>query len=369
MEPLNPADPALRQHFADLAARSLHPQPDIRMDATRQLRQYMDQVDRQSGLVVLCLQLVTDQNLSPEVRSSLAVFLKNTIKASWDGSHAEHELLERDKAVLRENLFGVSLLCPPSVKRQLAEAIKYVADVDFPQRWPQIIDVIAQSFSADVAQLESVLSTAHSVFQRYRRQEQLTEQTRDELLTINKTICNPLLASMEFLNGVIVSNKSPVESREACKALTLACDVFYDLICLDIGDEYTQNLPRFMTVFLSCLQIRDPNLLGSESLGPGPLVELQSSVVNTVILFLQSYDEDFEVYSKEFLRVLWAVVADPNSAGEFLDDLIISIIDLLSAAYRGATRVHLQDPELLRQMCHQVVIPNLTLRQCWIGWI
>lgn len=80
---------------------------------------------------------------------------------------------ESDRKTLKEQLVAtlISLSDTPQLQIQYQESISIVADADFPDQWPDLIDQIVQRFSLTDWKLNnSLLSTAHAIFKRWRSQ-------------------------------------------------------------------------------------------------------------------------------------------------------------------------------------------------------
>lgn len=360
MTALNPSDPALQGHFIAVAQHAMLPNADQRKAAEAELKNYKDLVDVQVGFVVLLLQICASPTAPDDAKSLIGTFLKNTVRDCWDPSSAEHLIQESDKEIIRQHVFDVMKASPSYMQRHLAEVITLMAAVDFPKSWPQILQTMIAPLSnpnALLGEMDVALSTAHGVFVRYRKLDELTEEARDQIININAVFTKPLLEAMSRLTHALVSQGS--EAHLACKALTTACEVLFDLICFDMGDEHEQNLDAFMNTFLQALQFDDPRL----RTGSAPLIALKSAVLSNVTLFVQRFDEEFDKYAGTILQVIWEIVASNTYAGEDFDDMVISGLEVLAAACRGSTRVLLGEDSRLRILCDQTVLPNLSLRE------
>lgn len=61
------------------------------------------------------------------------------------------------------------LSAPPRVRAQLSEALSLISSHDFPARWPSLLPHLVEKLGSDDPQLvNGVLSTADSIYQRYR---------------------------------------------------------------------------------------------------------------------------------------------------------------------------------------------------------
>lgn len=358
---LNPSDPAQQAHMLQLSRATLSAAMHERQAAEAQLKGHASQVDRQLGLLPLILQTILSPTADAAARNALAVFFKNTIKNQWNPSFAENLIQEADKEIIRTHIVSSMLVVPPSVQRLLADAIVYIAEVDFPSHWPTIVPTIIETLNhaADANAANTALTIAHSLFCRYRKVEELTKEVRDEIVAINAVFTMPLLNAMNRFSALSRDADVTVASM-SCEALTNACEVFYDLIYIDMGDEHVRNLAAFMQVFMAGLGLSDARLLpkaGSDD--ATPLVTLKTSIVNCMSLFVTKYDEDLASYTEQFLAGIWGILTAPSSQSNAMSHLIISCMELLSAAARGSTM--LDDPEKLQMLAQQVIMCNLRI--------
>lgn len=61
------------------------------------------------------------------------------------------------------------LSAPPRVRAQLSEALSLISAHDFPARWPSLLPHLVDKLASPDPQLvNGVLSTADSIYQRYR---------------------------------------------------------------------------------------------------------------------------------------------------------------------------------------------------------
>lgn len=111
------------------------------------------------GHVVLLLKLAVDTSLpiEPVLRQCAVTYMKNVIKQRWDPPepppHRKNEgrtepLTEADKAVVRSNLVEAIAVSVPAVRAQLALCLRSIAMTDYPDRWPELLNVICASLSA-----------------------------------------------------------------------------------------------------------------------------------------------------------------------------------------------------------------------------
>ncbi|ORC90715.1 putative CAS/CSE/importin domain protein [Trypanosoma theileri] len=353
MHAIDPNDPVLAQRLVKLASDAVSMNNSDREKAEHEIKEFQNSVDKQTGFVLLLLNVAV---ASGPASSFCSIVFKNTVKTCWDAATAEHCITENDKAVVRDTITLLMLRAPPNVQRNLAEAITMIAEIDFPEKWPNALDRIVQSLmnEKDVAIQSAALSTAHSILGRYRSQTDLSEKLAEDLRIIYTTLTSPLLLSMEYLLGEM--EKCNSSFKAACQGLTSAVECLRDMTTLDLGDEFIWNLNKFVDVLMRCLQFSSP--VTDDMV----LIELKSAVMACVTHFLLRFDEDFEKHAGGFMNVVWNTIASPSSRSSAMDDVVIQGINLLSAACRGSMRTVFDNTEVLENLVVQVILPNLALQ-------
>lgn len=129
--------------------------------ATRkQAEQSLNAFSTQQGFLSHLLRLVLDPAQDRATRLSGSVYLKNITKLRWeevripilrclsfdpDVLQDVQPLAEQDKAALRSELvpamIALSNPADKSIRAQVAESVSLIAELDFPTKWPDLIDV------------------------------------------------------------------------------------------------------------------------------------------------------------------------------------------------------------------------------------
>ncbi|EKG05551.1 CAS/CSE/importin domain protein, putative [Trypanosoma cruzi] len=353
MSLLDPNDPALAQRLNQLAQDANSMNRADREKAEREIREFQNHVDEQSGFVLLLLNMAVTPGPAD---SFCSIVFKNTVKMCWNAATAEHCITETDKTIVRDTITRAMFRAAPNVQRNLAEAITMIAEIDFPKAWPNALDCIVQVLMVekDQAMHCAALSTAHGILGRYRSQTDLSEDFVNDLRIIYTAFTSPLLLSMELLLGEM--DKGGVGCKTASQGLTSAVECLRDLTTLDLGDEFIWCMEKFVSVLLRCLKFTNPSVDGVS------LIELKTVVMECVTHFLLQFSEDFEKYAGEFLRVVWDTIASPLSCESTMDDIVIQGMNLLSAACRGSMRDIFNNTEHLENLVAHVILPNLALQ-------
>eukprot|EP00796_Vickermania_ingenoplastis_P005425 gene5425-3910_t len=357
MEPISPEDPNAVAFITSMAELATSNNADSRSSAEKQIAEYQMHVDQQLGFVPL---LLTVAVAGLPCSTFASIVLKNTVKMGWNPANAEHCIQDYDKMFLREYIIREMLRATsqPVVQRNLAETISVMALVDFPALWPgaltTIIETLSSNFSVQIH--STALSTAHSILVRYRTQMERTDNPEEmftELRAIDEAFITPFIGSMQQLLQAVQSPDCTNDlGQKGLEGLTAGVECLLDISQEDVGDVFLGSLEKVVHIFLQCLSMP----------GRTPLVvDLKSVVLSCTTLFLTKFDEDFEKYAGQFVKVVWDLIADPSSRDCSMDNLVVCGLELLSSACRGTTRNLFDTEEVLTMLLNQVALPNIFL--------
>lgn len=103
------------------------------------------------GFATTLLQLIMSEQVEMPARQAGAIYLKNTVSHYWeavkplgpdDTTTPTQSLAEHDKQTIRDNLIEAVIHSPDPIRNQLVICVRNVAQNDFPDKWPQIIEKV-----------------------------------------------------------------------------------------------------------------------------------------------------------------------------------------------------------------------------------
>ncbi len=82
--------------------------------------------------------------------NAAAVYLKNRVSRAWlvDESSQQTPIREEEKPGFRDRLLPVLTAAPPQVRQQLLPLLQKVLQYDFPEQWPNFMDITMQLLNA-----------------------------------------------------------------------------------------------------------------------------------------------------------------------------------------------------------------------------
>ena len=166
-------------------------------------------MERQTGYALTLLELIQKEP-DVAVRMSSAVLFKNFVKTYWgEGEGKENGVTAQDKATIRAGIVGLMCACPANIQRQVSEAVRLIADVDFPENWPTLLPGLIEKLnSQDLVVIVGVLETANSILKRFRY-VQKSDALYVKLKYVLETFQEPLLKFFMMCGNMIKGYSSP----------------------------------------------------------------------------------------------------------------------------------------------------------------
>jgi hypothetical protein len=154
------------------------------------------------------------------VRQVAAIAFKNAVKKDWEHRESRpSKISEEEKVAVRPLVLEGVVRCPQAVRVQLEEALKQIIAWDYPQRWPDLVPVLASSLtSGDQGLMCGALRTLRIVARKYEFRD---EGERAPLIAMIDTTFPSILVVFQTL----LANPSP--SPDLAELLKLCCKIFW----------------------------------------------------------------------------------------------------------------------------------------------
>lgn len=331
--------------------------------------------------------------LEVHVRLAAALLFKNFVHRHWSLESLFPSFTEEDRLRIKDRLVEMLTRVPPSIQRQLCEAITEIATLDFPEAWPDLIPRLIQrldihkeepslmSFDNNLA----ILQTWHRLFKRYRSARR-SDELYTEINYVMSQISQPLLEMYRVMAAAWDKVKSFPDNSGADSSFLSRNDlftiqekviqiqillnkIFYSLSSQDLPAFFEDHLAEFMgllkqqllfqfTASETTLSKSNPDSVDDKA---GPREELPTTIINIAILYATRYEEDFGQLA-EFVEAAWTVLTSISRAPKY-DALAAACMRLLSSVAKQERHKNLFTP-VLTLLCDKVIIPNVLIREC-----
>ena len=164
-------------------------------------------------------------------------------------------LPEQDKIAIRSQLVPAMIaLSDPAdkaIRAQIAESVALIAELDFPAKWNDLVDVRRSSLttcsfsnipqqqlvlslsSTDYSINVGVLQTAHSIFNQWRAQVR-SDGLFTEINFVLSRFMKPFLDLFSQTATLLLSSSTPSNIAIVAQAQIILADIFYDFTCQDL---------------------------------------------------------------------------------------------------------------------------------------
>lgn len=133
-------------------------------------------------------------------------------------------------------------------------------------------------------------------------------------------------------------------------------NLFYDLNYLTIPEFFEDNIEAWMKLFEQYLKI-DCTASSMKS-----IIDLQETIIESIILYSEKYQEEFEKYFKNFSQLIWEL-STKLTQDEKYDNLVISTMKFLGSVITKTMYKDIFNGETLNLLLTRIAYPNLTFRE------
>lgn len=252
---------------------------------------------------------------------------------------------------------------PSGIQAQLGEAISVIADSDFWERWPSLVDdLVARLTSGNMVVNTGILLVAHSIFGRWRPLFR-SDALYTEINHVLAGFANPYLSEWQNLDKYIEANKdNKATLNEAFGELDVVTQLFYDLSCQDLPPIFEENITSLASLLLKYLMYDNQILHTDSEDGAGPLETVKANIFEVLGLYVQKYYDAFQNQVKDFVGSSWTLLTTVSL--ETKNDLLVSkaLSFLTSIARIDEQAQAFHDEAVLNQVVEKVILPNISLR-------
>ncbi|CAK5267603.1 unnamed protein product [Mycena citricolor] len=352
--------------LASLLLASLNP-------ATRKVaEQSLTELSSQQGFLGHLLGLILDTSKERAVRLAGSVYLKNIAKLRWE--EEENSLAELDKSALRTQLIPAMIAlstnsADKSIRAQMAESISLIAQLDFPSKWPDLIDQLTRSLStsSSLANL-AILQTSHSIFSQWRSHVR-SDALFTEINLVLSRFVDPFLGLFRHTASLLLGQTHSEMSLHA-EIMVLLLEIYYDFTCQDLPPAIEDTQAEFFSPpdgwFQKLLLWNPPSLaVGSDETVASLPSQVRTGILQIAELFLQLYPEQLQQSQtiESYIQAVWNMVGDDRMPNISDDGLVSQALRFLSATIRSNHYAQLFTPATLSTIIHSIVVRNVMFRQ------
>ncbi|KAJ7126549.1 CAS/CSE protein [Mycena crocata] len=356
--------------------------------ATRKsAEQNLNALSLQEGFLSHLLRLILDASKDRAVRLAGSVFLKNIAKLRWEERIRLICFLgcqpssETDKVSLRAELVPAMLALSTNpgdkaVRAQTAESISLIAELDFPAKWPDLIDHLTTSLSPTSSATNiAILQTSHSIFSQWRAHVR-SDTLFNEINLVLSKFMEPFLGLFRHTAGLLLTPPPALDTSSAtgeyaaqAQTMALLMEIFYDLTCQDLPPAIEDAHAEFFSPpegwFQKFLAWNPAGLsVDPDETTPSLPSQVKTGILQVAELFLQLYPEQLQQSGaiESFMQGVWNMIGNNNMPGLADDGLVSQSLRFLSATIRSNHYTSLFSGATLSTIIQSIIVPNVLFR-------
>ncbi|KAH3671814.1 hypothetical protein WICMUC_004532 [Wickerhamomyces mucosus] len=331
--------------------------------SSKQAEQELRSQELIQGFPLTLLHVVASSNLKISTRLAGALFFKNYIKRKWideDGNH-----LTQDADLIKQEIIPLMISLPNNLQIQIGEAIAVIADSDFPEKWPTLVDdLVAKLSKDDMITNKGVLTVAHSIFKRWRPLFRSDELFLEIKLVLDK-FAVPFLNLLKQVDQQIdASTNDQAQLNILFDVLLLLIKIYYDLNCQDIPEFFEDNLNEGMSIIHKYLVYENPLLKDeTEETEIDLISKVKTSISELIQLYTSRYEDIFDPLITQFIQSTWNLLTTTGLQQKY-DILVSKLLSFLTSVVKLPKHSDVFNNEIaIKEISEKIIIPNLTVRE------
>ncbi|PVI06156.1 ARM repeat-containing protein [Periconia macrospinosa] len=219
----------------------------IRQQAELDLKHAEEQLGFTDGLLN-----ILENEQDPAIRLSTVVYLKNRVSKGWSPAEEFSQakpIPEDEKTAFRNRLVPILVASQPNVRAQLIPTLQKILAYDFPQKWPNFLDITIQLLNTgDIQSVFAGVQCLLAICKIYRFKSTESRADFDKIVS---------LAFPQLLNlGNQLANETSLEAGEI---LRTTLKVYKHAIYFDLPPALREpnTMASWCTLFLNVVS-KDP---------------------------------------------------------------------------------------------------------------
>lgn len=159
---------------------------------------YFEQVHKIIGFMPTVLQIIIESRIDLSIRQAASVYFKNEIYYYWEEKEAKNNQIpyhihEQDRDLIRNSIVDAIVMSQAElIRSNLAVSLHYIIKVDFPERFPILVDKINQHLDVSNHWLGALIA----LLQLAKNYEYKTNSEKEPLIEALKIIAPRLYSIM-----------------------------------------------------------------------------------------------------------------------------------------------------------------------------
>lgn len=322
-------------------------------------------MDSTQGFPLSLLHVVASNEIAKHIRLAGALYFKNLIRRRWIDESGQYLINGQDVSLIKSEIVGLMVQLPDQLQVQVGEAISLIAESEFPELWPELLDELVNRLTIENLTVnKGVLKVAHSIFKRWKPLFRSDELFLEIKMVLDK-FATPFLELLKGMDSIIEHNLNNKEQLTlALQNMLLLVKIYYDLNCQDIPEFFEDHIAEGMGVMLKYLKFHSALIEDVEEDEEIDIItQVKINILQLVQLYTTRYQEEFTDYIPAFIETTWNLLNEITTQQKY-DILAAKSLQFMTAIVNipkfAAT---LNNTEALKSITEQIILPNVTLRE------
>lgn len=344
--------------IAGILEKSLDPR--FAKDAAEELKN----LETTAGFPVALLHLIASNQCQLPIRLAGALYFKNLVRRKWIDETGVYMINGEDVAIIKAEIIGLMIQLPSDqLQTQIGESISLIAESEFPELWPGLLDELIGKLSLnDLNTNEGILKVSHSIFKRWRPLFRSDDLFLEIKMVLDK-FSTPFLEMVKGIDGLIDQNLgNQAQLKLLLKNLLLLVKIYFDLNCQDIPEFFEDHMAELMSIMLKYLKfhnalIEDP----SEDDEIDLITHIKINICELIQLYTTRYGEEFDSFIPPFIESIWELLNETSIQQKY--DILTSKALKFLTGITNLSKYNQIFNSGIKDIIEKIIIPNVKLRE------
>lgn len=334
--------------------------PRFAKDAAGELKA----LETSAGFSVALLHLIASNQCVLPIRLAGALYFKNLVRRKWIDESGVYMIDTNDVAVIKQEIIGLMIQLPSDqLQIQIGESISLIAESEFPELWPGLLDELISRLSLeDLNTNKGILKVAHSIFKRWRPLFRSDELFLEIKMVLDK-FCVPFLGMVKSIDALVDQNMgNQSQLKLLLENMLLLVKIYFDLNCQDIPEFFEDNMNELMTIMLKYLKLHSPLLEDPNEDDEIDLItQIKINICELIQLYTTRYGEEFDAFIPSFIETIWQMLNEISIQQKY--DILTSKALKFLTSITSLTKYNQVFNTGIKDIIEKIIIPNVRLRE------
>ena len=254
---------------------------------------------------------------------------------------------------LKKSILITYLTFPLKISKTLRPGILALADVMFPNNWPDLLQNLLAYACQNSNGIIPVLKLIQSISYKYTY-ESRSDPLYEEIIMMCNEVHDFLL---ELTANTLQKATQNSNDSEAIVTLEVLLKIFYNLNYQDLHPKYEDNLGNWMNILKQSMSLPSTN--------EKVMFKCKGAALESILLYSNKYKEDIQGLIQDFCQQIWQLCSTATDDPEE-DDVVFNCLKFFKSLMIWPDMKEFFSTHIVN-LLSSLIIPNIGVTQTLVA--